>query len=180
MPTKYIEKIGGSAAARHFTGQHAGIGVDADTGDLKFNASGTIQTVSYVGKPAPVATVAATKTVTAAESGSTFFLNHATEFVTTLPAPAAGLHYRFVCANAPETASYTIVTASSANLFAGSVSTAQDAGGTSASDDDGDTITFVDSKAVVGDWVEVVSDGTTWFVSGNCKVFDGITITKVS
>lgn len=124
-------------------------------------------------------TVAATNTITAAESGSVFFLSHATEFVSTLPAVAAGLHFTFIVANAPETASYTIVTASSANVILGQVYTLDV---NSATDPDfetsgGDTISFVDSKAVVGDRVDVICDGTNWFAYGFCSVFDAITIT---
>ena len=122
-----------------------------------------------------------TRTVSASENGKTFFLNSATEFVTTLPSPAIGLKFRFIVKAAPSGASYTIVTASSANIFAGSIASSDlDAAGDAGFDDDGDTITFVDSKAVAGDWVEVESDGTVWYVSGQSKVFDGVTVTKVS
>ena len=40
--------------------------------------------------PVANATLAAASSLTAAESGETYFLSSATEFVTTLPAPAAG------------------------------------------------------------------------------------------
>ena len=43
----------------------------------------------------------ATRTVTAEESGTTFYLSSATEFVTTLPAAALGLNYTFIVAAAP-------------------------------------------------------------------------------
>ena len=126
-------------------------------------------------------TVAATNAITAGENGKTFFLSSATEFVSTLPAPAAGLRYTFIVAAAPSGASYTIVTASSANIILGHVLTSQDAGGTSDSETSGgDTISFVDSKAVVGDRVDLVSDGTSWFARCSCKVFDAITITTAS
>lgn len=125
--------------------------------------------------------VAATNVITAAESGKTFFLNHATEFVSTLPAPAAGLRYTFIVSGAPSGASYTIVTNASANIIKGNVVTAQDAGGSSDTEQSGgDTITLVDSKAVAGDRVDVVCDGTNWFATAVCKVFDAITITTAS
>lgn len=127
-------------------------------------------------------TVAATNVITAAESGSVFFLNHATEFVSTLPAPAAGLHFTFIVTAAPASASYTIVTTSSANIIIGQVYTVDV---NSATDPDfeasgGDTITLVDGKAIVGDRVEVISDGTNWFAYCFCSVFDAITITTAS
>jgi hypothetical protein len=121
----------------------------------------------------------ATNTLTAADSGKVLFLNSATEFVTTLPTPAAGLNFKFVVKAAPSGASYTVVTASSANILIGGVTcaTADDLG---SYDADGDTITFVNGQAVVGDFVEVVSDGTSWYVSGQAFVAEGVTITKAS
>lgn len=125
--------------------------------------------------------VTGTNVIAAAESGSTFFLNSATEFVSTLPAPAAGLNFRFIVTAAPSGASYTIVTNSSANIIKGNVVCSQDAGGTADSETGGgDTISFVDSKAVAGDMVELHCDGTNWFAYGTCKVFDAITITTAS
>lgn len=124
----------------------------------------------------------ATRTVRPEESGKTFFLNSATEFVTTLPPPALGLRYRFVVKAAPVGASYTIVTAGSANIIKGQVYTTDV---NSATDPDfetsgGDTISFVDAKAVAGDQVDLVCDGTNWFMQGFCSVFDALTITTAS
>jgi hypothetical protein len=125
--------------------------------------------------------VAATNVIAAAESGSVFFLNHATEFVSTLPAPAAGLNFKFVVTGAPSGASYTIVTNSSANIIKGHVLSSEDAAGSGDSETSGgDTITLVDGQAVAGDTVDVVCDGTNWFASCKCKVVAGITITTAS
>lgn len=147
------------------------------------NLGGTVYAVqtSAGGAVTPSETVTATNVITAAESGKTFFLSSATEFVSTLPAPAEGLTYRFIVAAAPSGASYTVVTTSSANIIIGHVLSSQDAGGSADSETSGgDTVSFVDSKAVVGDWAEFTSDGTSWFVRASCKVFDGITITTAS
>lgn len=152
----------------------AGSGID-------LTESANVITISATGaKPAEVVT--ATNVITAAESGTTFFLNSATEFVSTLPAPAAGLEYEFIVAAAPSGASYTIVTTSSANIIKGQVYTTDV---NSATDPDfetsgGDTISFVDAKAVAGDRVLVKCDGTNWFAYGFCSVFDAITITTAS
>ena len=122
--------------------------------------------------------VAATNAITAAESGSTFFLSSATEFVSTLPAPALGLRYTFIVAAAPSGASYTVVTTSSANIIKGlQQSVAGDAGDFGTADD---TITFVDGQALAGDRVDVISDGTSWFAYANSKVAAGITFTQAS
>ena len=91
-----------------------------------------------------------------------------------MPAPAAGLNYTFIVKAAPSSASYTIVTNGGADIMIGMVTcaTADDLG---QYDANADVITFVDSQSVVGDWVRVISDGTSWYFSGACHVAEGIT-----
>ena len=122
----------------------------------------------------------AASTLTAAQSGTTLFLNSATEFATTLPLPAAGLMYTFIVKAAPSGASYTIVTSGSANIIKGVQVTAQDAGGSGDSGTADDTITFVDGQAVAGDTVTVISDGTNWFAYAVTKLVAGLTFTQAS
>jgi hypothetical protein len=122
----------------------------------------------------------AASTLTAEQSGSTFFLNSATEFATTLPLPAAGLMYTFIVKAAPSGASYTIVTSASANIIKGVQVTAEDAGGSGDSGTADDTITFVDGQAVAGDTVTVISDGTNWFAYAVTKLVAGLTFTQAS
>lgn len=126
--------------------------------------------------------VAATRTILAHEmDGRTFFFGDATEFVMTLPAPFLGARGKFLCTAAPSGASYTIVTASSANIIKGSFASAADAGGSMDSETSGgDTITFVDGQAVAGDWVLLESDGTSWFATGIAADEDALTITTAS
>lgn len=122
--------------------------------------------------------VTATNIITAAESGKTFFLNSATEFVSTLPAPAIGVKFRFIVTAAPVGASYTVVTNSSANIIKGQQHDCGGAAGDNGTADD--TITFVDGQAVAGDRVDVISDGTSWFAYAFSKVAAGITFTQAS
>ena len=140
-----------------------------------------VSTSGFVGSVTGATTsevVTATNAITAAESGTTFFLNSTTEFVSTLPAPALGLTYTFIVAAAPSGASYTIVTNGSANIIKGmAVNAAGAAGDTGTADD---TISFVDGQAVAGDMVEVISDGTSWFAYGVSRVAAGITFTQAS
>jgi len=124
----------------------------------------------------PNETVTATETLTSADSGKTIFLNSATEFVTTLPSPAAGLKFRFVVKAAPSGADYTVVTASSDNVIFGMV----EVNGAAVAGVEEDTITFADGAAAVGDWAEVVSDGTNWYVSGQGVAAGAITLTQAS
>lgn len=159
---------------------------DLRAGSISLNGDGVTATAVEINMAADNSAncevVTATNAIAAAESGSTYFLNSSTEFVSTLPAPALGLRYTFIVTAAPSGASYTIVTTSSANIIKGHVLTSDV---NSATDADletsgGDTISFVDSKAVAGDKVEVISDGTNWFATCMCSVFDAITITTAS
>lgn len=123
--------------------------------------------------------VTATNVITAAETGSVFFLNSATEFVSTLPAPAAGLHFTFIVTAAPSGASYTITTNGSNNIIVGTVHSST--GGNADSETAGcDTITFADGVSVVGDTVEVWCDGTNWFAKAFCDADAGITFDTAS
>lgn len=141
-------------------------------GALTGNVTGSITGL------ASVTTLTAASTLTAAQSGTTFFLSSATEFVTTLPAPAAGVTYTFIVGAAPSGASYTVVTNASANIIKGqAVNAAGVAGDTGTADD---TISFVDAQAVAGDRVILISDGTSWFAYGFCAVAAGITFTQAS
>jgi hypothetical protein len=145
----------------------------------KETASGTFAWELVFASPGLIGeVVTATNVITAGETGKTFFLNSATEFVSTLPAPALGLSYSFVVTAAPSGASYTVIAASAATIIKGHVLT-NDVN--SATDADFEvtgalTLTFVDSKAVAGDRADFVSDGTNWFVRASCSVFDAITI----
>lgn len=122
--------------------------------------------------------VTATNVITAAETGSVFFLNSATEFVSTLPAPAAGLAFTFIVTAAPSGASYTVTTNAAATIIKGRVLTndvnsATDADFGTAGEA---TVTFVDGKSVAGDTAQFWCDGTNWFVVATASVFDAITI----
>jgi hypothetical protein len=122
----------------------------------------------------------AARTLTEADAG-VVYLGSATGFALTLPSPRNGLKFRFVVSVAPTSGSHTVVTASSANVIEGPLASADlnaasDTGSAAASD----TVTFVVNKALKGDWVELAADGTNWFASGACKVFDAVTLTQAS
>jgi len=150
-------------------------GAQTVSGALAVSGASTLSTVLFKDL---TEVVAATNVITAAESGSVFILDAATEFVSTLPAVAAGLHFTFIVGAAPVGASYTVVTNASANIIVGKSFPASGAAGDTGATDD--TITFVDGAAVAGDMVEVWSDGTSWFAYGFPSVATGITFTTVS
>lgn len=126
----------------------------------------------------PAEDTTATNALTAAESGKVIWLNSATEFVTTLPAlsaVSAGTSFKFIVKAAPAAASYTVITGNSTENKIYGLAVVN---GASVAAADEDTITFADGSAVVGDWVEVVSDGTNWYVSGQGAAAGGITLTQ--
>lgn len=144
-------------------------------------ASISMDELKVLNSASSVEDLTAASTLTAADSGKTLFLNSATEFATTLPAPAAGLKFKFIVKAAPASASYTVVTASSANVIIGGINELEvDTGDDGPYIADGDTITFADGVAVVGDWVELISDGTSWYVTGQANADGGITLTQAS
>ncbi len=118
-----------------------------------------------------------TNVLLAGETGSVFFLTSATGFAHTLPAVAAGLHFTFIVATAPTSGSHTVACASGTlikgHVLTNDVNSATDSDFGTAGEA---TLTFVVNKAVAGDKAEFYCDGTNWFVSAACSVFDAITI----
>lgn len=153
--------------------------VVASGGTLTIESGATVTVAAGSGWTHPAEIVTATNVITASESGATFFLNSATEFVSTLPAPALGLRYSFIVTAAPSGASYTVVGASGTPIHGMVISKdlngATDAGATAGTGVL--TLTFVDGKAQKGDRADFISDGTDWFcvayTGGN---FDAITL----
>jgi hypothetical protein len=139
------------------------------------NTTFTGPVISENGFLGPIATSTATaaSTLTAADSGKTIFLNSATEFVTTLPLPAAGLRFTFIVKTAPVGTPYTVVTNGFAGIIKGQQYNAAGAAGDTGTADD--TITFVAGSSVAGDRVELISDGTSWFAYAFCTLAASIT-----
>jgi hypothetical protein len=148
-----------------------------DTGRNSARTGDVRELATKVQKPSDTEAITAANTITASESGTRFVMNTATARIQTLPTAAAGLEYWFYVG---ATGTHTIVTASSANVIVGNVSSPEDAAGAVATVTDADTISLVASKAVHGDYVHVWSDGTNWYLDGMCKVQDGITTTQAS
>lgn len=119
--------------------------------------------------------VATTNVITAAETGTTFFLNLAGGFTSTLPAPALGLRYRFIVMTAPTT-NYVIATNGGANIMVVSVNELEtDTTEDGPSDDDADTLNFVANVALPGDYVDVFCDGTKWYALGQTRADGAVT-----
>ena len=128
---------------------------------------------------AKIKALTAATTLTANDSGKLITLGTAGGFTTTLPLPQAGLEFDFVVKVAPTTA-YIIASAGSANKIYGVVASAEDAAGSVACAAASDTITFVANKAIIGDRVKLISDGTNWYATGFCNVQDAVTLTQAT
>lgn len=119
--------------------------------------------------------VITTNVIVADESGKTFFLSLAAGFTSTLPAPALGLKFKFVVAIAPTTA-YIITTNGGDDIIIGGVNELEvDTSDDGPYDDNADTVNFVASVAAVGDYIEMESDGTSWYFHGQTNLDGGVT-----
>lgn len=130
-----------------------------------------------------VTTLTAASSVSVVDSGKVFVLNSATEFDTTLPTPSSagsGWKCTFIVGAAPSGAAYTVTAPS--NVIHGLVVTAdvgQTSPGTDASSTGGtavDVITFADGVAAIGDRVELLCDGTSFFAKAYTTTYNGITL----
>lgn len=111
-------------------------------------------------------------TLTVGDSHKTILLDAVGEVIT-LPAPLAGLKYKFLCVETCATSDWTIVTNGGANVIYGSAEVAGAVVAASAED----TITLVVAKFLPGDYVTLESDGTNWYVAGSVVTTAGCTFT---
>jgi len=107
--------------------------------------------------------VTADTTLTYSDSGKTILLDAVGEAIT-LPAPKAGVNYKFLVTAAVITSSWTV--AATGALIYGSVTEAGLVQLASAET----TITIVFTKAIQGDWFTLESDGVNWYVAGQLSV----------
>jgi hypothetical protein len=150
--------------------------ITADTNELNI-ATGVTATAAEINQAcdesANSEVVTATRPILAADSGKTFFLSAAGGFTSSLPAPAAGLRYRFIDNTAPTGASY-VIAATSTLQFGMVWNRAGTAGVAGAA---ATNVNLVLNQAIIGDWIEVWSDGVKWFYHGMTDVGAGSTAT---
>jgi len=144
-------------------GDYTGADVEAVLAEIAAN---------YVTRAHPSEVVTTTNVITASESGKTFYLNTAGGFTSTLPAPAIGLKYKFIVSTAPTTA-YIVTTNAGANVLYG---TLLDIVGEQVAVTAQDTVNFVANTSLVGDSLEVESDGTNWYVAAKSLANGGMTV----
>ena len=102
------------------------------------------------------------------DSGKTYILENTVARTITLPAVKAGAKFKFVVSDS--TAASTIATSEGTSLIKGGILLAT-AWETLA----GTTLT-ASTSAVIGDWIELVCDGTYWYISGQSGHANGFTI----
>jgi hypothetical protein len=133
--------------------------------------------------PGQVESLITTKTLDKEDNGKTFFLNLAGGFTVTLPSLAsvdAGWKVKLVVGITPTTAYIvTELVGTDTNKLVGNVTTSTGETTAAKFNATGFTlVTFVvSSGAVKGDYIEIVSDGSFYYVSGCTSVPAAITFT---
>jgi hypothetical protein len=124
---------------------------------------------------ANVEAVTGATTLTAEDSGKVFILKASAGAQITLPAVAtsAGLRFKFIVGLAFATTDWKIATEESENVIEGSVLV----NGAHVAGVDENTISFVASAESIGDFAELVCDGTNWYVNGSGVSAGSITLT---
>ena len=124
---------------------------------------------------ANVEAVTGATTLTAEDSGKVLILKASAGAQITLPAVAtsAGLRFKFIVGLAFATTDWTVKALS--NAIEGSVLV----NGAHVAGVDENTISFVASAESIGDFAELVCDGTNWYVNGSGVAAGSITLTAV-
>ena len=116
-------------------------------------------------------TLAAATTLTAADSGKTYLIS-GTGYTVTLPAPHAGFSVKFIVAAAFSTDCVVQTPADNRDTLNGGVIV----NGAIVESDATDRVTFEDGAESSGDFIEISSDGTSFFLFGNGNAASSITV----
>lgn len=128
-------------------------------GDL--DITGSLQSLKNVTVVANTATTTVSSTLSASNAMTTYFVSSvsSTEYYLPATSSASGLTYRFVVGGAL-TGDLVIKSNGGANVIEGTLIVA----GAVVDCDAEDTITFVSDGENIGDYVELYSDGTYWYI----------------
>jgi hypothetical protein len=116
-------------------------------------------------------TLTAATTLTAADSGRTYLIS-GTGYTVTLPAPFAGFNVKFIVAAAFSTDTVVQTPADNRDTLNGGVIV----NGAIVESDATDRVTFEDDAESIGDFIEISSDGTSFFLFGNGNAASSITV----
>lgn len=154
--SRTLENVNANVASGDYTWS----GTNTYTGSNIF--TGTVTMAGTVGSIVQSALVGATVVLTAADSGKMFF-NRSTSGSPSWTLPAAttaGLRYTFICANT--TAGFTVTGAQVIHAKTSATGTAI----TTTT-----TLTNTQATAVVGDVIQIVSDGSVWWMVHQTGIF---------
>ncbi|QCZ35015.1 hypothetical protein D8Z79_025805 (plasmid) [Escherichia fergusonii] len=124
---------------------------------------------------AEVETISAAQTLTEADSGKVLILNAAAGATITLPALGSGLRFKFVVGAAFATTNWVVDSAEGDNINGILV-----VNGASVAASGEDQVDFVASAESIGDYIELVCDGSQWLLSGVGSAAGSITTTDPS
>tara|TARA_Y100000401_G_scaffold84073_1_gene69368 strand:- start:367 stop:783 length:417 start_codon:yes stop_codon:yes gene_type:complete len=119
-------------------------------------------------------TLTADVTLTGADSGKTFLIS-GTGYTVTLPAVSAGLKFKFVVSAAFSTDTVVQTPSDNRDILNGGVIV----NGAIVEADAVDKVTFEDGAESIGDFVEISSDGTNYFLFGNGNASSSITVGEI-
>ena len=142
--------------------------------DTAVTFGSTLTVTGQLGAKELSETLTADDTLTISESGKTIYMGTAGVDVT-LPAvsTAAGVVYRFVCSANFATTNMTVRTSGGEDKIYGSLEVAGAVVLCSAED----SVNFVATAELPGDWIELRSDGTNWYLTGQAGTAGGLTCT---
>jgi hypothetical protein len=136
---------------------------------VAFNSSGVEVPVAL----GAVEARSAASTLSQYDNGKTILLNRP-RHLQPRASPFMGGRFKFIVTGIPGASNHQIV-APASNQFKGSVSSADLANASAAASTTAATNINLTTTAYVGDWVEVVSNGVNWLVSGSVKAQGGLT-----
>lgn len=107
-----------------------------------------------------VETISAARILKDGDTGKVFILSAAAGAAVSLPAPKAGLNFKFITGSAFATTAWTIVCPSAIGQGGAIVNS------TFVPAANETTITLSASAETVGDYLDIISDGTNYYISG--------------
>jgi len=146
---------------------------------INVTTDGVISAISSFMSGGNATTVtASTLSPLAVDNGRTYYLSRVAGVAVTLPAPALGLKFKFVHVAPVLTSVGHIITAKSAAAANATIIFGSHcSGGVISLGATEDTITFVSGTSIIGDYIEIESDGTNWYANGLGSTTQAITLT---
>ena len=118
--------------------------------------------------------VSATGSLNLSDSGKIFKIS-GTGYTITLPAPSAGWKAKFIVVAAFSTDFVVQTPADNRDIINGGVIV----NGAIVEADAVDRVTFEDDAESIGDYIEIHSDGTNYFIQGNCNAASSISVCEL-